>query len=112
MSTVYYPPISSLLPKESLPEALGFVKDGLTALFDDVYFKDLQSSESSRGDAAQYALTIVSLKALEVEIPGTGIFLVLNPGHTAGATSEFPITLRYEWPVLAWMRAFDLESFS
>ncbi|HYR28258.1 MAG TPA: hypothetical protein VEU30_07305, partial [Thermoanaerobaculia bacterium] len=110
MSTVYYSPLSSLVPQESFPEALGFVKDGLVTLLDDVYFKDLQHSESPRGDAAQYALTIVSLKALEVEIPGTGIFLVLNPGHTT--TSEFPITLRYEWPVLAWINAFDIESFS
>jgi len=112
MSTVYYSPLSSLVPQESFPEALGFVKDGLIHLLDDVYFKDLQHTESPRGDAAQYALTIVSLKALEVEVPGTGIFLVLNPGHTTGSTSELPITLRYEWPVLAWINAFDLESFS
>ena len=112
MSTVYYSPLSTILPTDALPEALGFVKDGLANLLDDVYFKDLQHSESTNGDAAQYDLTIVSLKALEVEIPGTGIFLVLNPDHVSGSTSEFPITVRYEWPVLAWLRAFDLETFS
>jgi hypothetical protein len=112
MSAVYYSPLSSLMPRDALPEALGFVKDGLTSLLDDIYFKDFQHSSSPRGDAAQYSLTIVTLKALEVEIPGTGIFLVLNPSHTPGGTSEFPITLRWEWGILTWLRAFDPSEFS
>ncbi len=106
----FYPRLSTLVPVESLPEELGFVKDGLTDLLDDMYYKDLQYSMSPRGDAAQYSLSLVAKKSLEIEVPGTGIFLVLNPGHSG--TSEFPITLAYEWGILAWMRAFDLETFS
>ncbi len=109
---VYYSPLSTLMPRDALPEALGFVKDGIDNLLDDVFFKDFQHSSSSRGDAAQYSLTIVTLKALEVEIPGTGVFLVLNPSHTPGGTSEFPVTLRWEWPILAFLRAFDPSEFS
>lgn len=109
---VYYSPLSSILPTDALPDALGFVKNGLQSLLDDVYFKDFQHSESPRGDAAQYALTIVSLKEIELEIPGTGIALVLNPGADPNQHSEFPIHVRYEWPVLAWLRGFDLDTFS
>jgi hypothetical protein len=111
---VFYPPLTSLLPLDALPEALGFAKDGLTSLLDDLYFKDFQHGGSPRGDAAQYALTVVTLKPLEIEVPGTGIFLVLNPGHgtAPGSVSEFPVTLRYQWPILAWVRAFDPATFS
>lgn len=114
MPTTFYSPLRSIVPVDALPDALGFVKDGLASLLDDVYFKDLQSSKNARGDAANYSLSLVSLKPLEIEIPGTGIFLILNPGlgEAPGATSEFPVTLSYEWSILAWLRELDLGTFS
>jgi hypothetical protein len=42
MANEYYPRLSSLLPLDALPEALGFVKDGITSLLSGLYFKDLQ----------------------------------------------------------------------
>ncbi len=112
MSTVYYPKLSLLLPLDALPEALGFVKDGIGNLLTGLYFKDFEQGRSPHGDAANYSLTIVSAKLLEIEVPGTGIFLELNPGLQAGSTSEFPVTLRYEWGILGWVRQFHLESFA
>src|SRR5688572_17877902 len=112
---VFYPPLSVLLPLDALPEALGFVKDGVSSLMGDLYFKDLQHARSPLGDAANYSLSVVTARPLEIEVPGTGIFLVLNPLHdttTPGATSEFPVTLAYEWKILAWVRAFDPATFS
>jgi hypothetical protein len=111
MPTVYYPKLSLLLPLDALPEALGFVKDGIENLLSGLYFRDFEQGRSSRGDAANYSLIIVSSKLLEVEVPGTGIFLELNPGHQPGSRSEFPVTLRYEWGILGWVRQFHLESF-
>ncbi len=114
MTTTFYPQLRSLVPVDALPDELGFVKDGLANLLDDLYFKDLQFSRNARGDAANYSLSLVSRKRLEVEIPGTGIFLMLNPGHSdvPGSISEFPITLAYEWGILSWFREFDLSTFS
>lgn len=42
----YYPALSSVMSMDDLPEALGFVRDGVTTLFDKIHFKDLQYSKS------------------------------------------------------------------
>ena len=114
MTTTFYPPLSVLIPVEDLPNELGFVKDGLTFIFNKLYFKDFQYSKSARGDAAFYSLSIVSPDPISLEVPGTGIFLVLNPpdGNTVSTYSKFPITLSYRWGILAYLRAFNLSNFS
>lgn len=110
----YYPTLSSVISQDDIPEILGFVKDGILWLFDKIYYKDLQYSKSPRGDAASYSLSIVSSDRLDIELPGTGIFLVLNPDLTGGdsSISSFPITVEYQWKILAYLRAFNLGSFS
>lgn len=112
--TKFYPPITAILPVDSLPNELGFIKTGLTSILSHIYFRDLQFSKNDRGDAGFYSLSIVSLKRLDIEIPGTGIFLILNPSHdpVTPDISEFPITVAYQWPILGYLRQFDLATFS
>jgi hypothetical protein len=113
-TTKFFPPITSILPVDALPNELGFVKTGLTNILSHVYFRDLQCSHNDRGDSAFYSLSIVSLKRLDIEIPGTGIFLILNPAHNplVSDISEFPIILSYRWPILGYLRQFNLDTFS
>jgi len=113
-TTKFFPPITAILPVEALPNELGFVKTGLTSMLSHVYFRDLQCSQNDRGDSGFYSLKIVSLKRLDIEIPGTGIFLILNPSHDPNtpAITEFPISLSYRWPILGYLRQFNLETFS
>ncbi|MEM6269568.1 MAG: hypothetical protein AAF998_09030 [Bacteroidota bacterium] len=114
MPTKFYPPITDIVPVDKLPNELGFVKTGLTAILSKIYYRNLQLSTSSRGDSAFYSLEIVSLDRIDIEIPGTGVFLVLNPSHSTTGPDEtsFPITLAYEWPILGYLRNFDLAGFS
>ena len=107
----YYPTLSTVVTLEELPASLGFLKELLAGLLDKVHYKDLQYSKSPYGDRAFYSLKIVSKNRLEFELPGTGIFLVLNPGLEDGGISSFPITVQYQWPVLAYLRSFDLDGF-
>ena len=110
----YYPTLSSIVSEDDFPEILGFIKDGILNLFERIHYKDLQYNKSARGDAAFYSLSIVSPNRIDIEIPGTGIFLVLNPDVTGGDSniSAFPITVEYEWQVLAYLREFSLGNFS
>lgn len=110
----YYPTLSSVMSQDDIPEILGFVKDGILWLFDKIHYKDLQYSKSPRGDAAFYSLSVVASEQLDIELPGTGIYLVLNPDITGGDShiSSFPITVEYEWKILAYLRAFNLGNFS
>jgi|GEM_PF-3550570 len=108
----YYPRLSSILSIEDIPDTFGFVKDGIDKLFKKIHYKDLQYNKSPRGDAAFYSLSIISKKRLAIEVPGTGIFLVLNPDVEDNNISAFPITVEYEWKVLAYLRSFNLQQFS
>ncbi len=110
----YYPTLSTIINPEDIPEILGFIKGGLENLLGKIHYKDLQYSKSPRGDAAFYSLSIVSPKRLGIELPGTGINLVLNPDITGGdySISSFPITIEYQWKILAYLRAFSSGNFS
>ena len=68
---VFYPPLSSIVQLDFLPEQLDFVNTGLSSLLDDLYYKDLQVSKSARGDGAFYSLSLMSKKRLDLELPGT-----------------------------------------
>ncbi|WP_419867923.1 hypothetical protein [Chryseobacterium sp. CT-SW4] len=109
----YYPRLSSVVTENDIPEILGFIRDGVINLLDKIYFKDLQYSKSPKGDSAFYSLSIVS-KRIDIEIPGTEIFLVLNPDIQGNDSniSAFPITIEYQWKILAYLRFFSLGNFS
>ncbi|MEG1590421.1 hypothetical protein [Chryseobacterium sp.] len=109
----YYPRLSSVVTPDQIPDILGFIKDGVVGLLDKIYYKDLQYSKGPKGDSAFYSLSLVS-KRLDIEIPGTGISLVLNPDMTGNDSqiSSFPITIEYQWKILAYLRQFSLGNFS
>jgi len=111
----YYPRLSSVMTENDIPDILGFIKTGIVNLLDSIYFKDLQYSKSPKGDSAFYSLSVVSGR-LDIEIPGTGIFLVLNPDQSEenadNYISSFPITIEYQWKILAYLRYFSLGNFS
>lgn len=108
----YYPTLSSVISQDDIPEILGFLKGGILWIFDKVHYKDLQYSKSPKGDSAFYSLSIVSADRLDIELFGTGIFLVLNPDVDDNTISSFPITIEYKWKILAYLRAFDMKNFS
>jgi len=110
----YYPTLSTIVNEDDIPEILGFLKESIANLLGKVHYKDLQYSKSPRGDAAFYSLSIVSPRKLAIELPGTGISLVLNPNVTGDDynISAFPITVEYQWKVLGYLRAFNTQNFS
>lgn len=122
MSTLtYYPPLRSLIALEDLPPQLGFIKDGLAAIFSGLYYKNLQYSSNGSGSAAFYSLTLCTYKRIGFAIPGTEIGIYLNPAPPADPNAtddevtlatEIPVTLRYDWGILNLIAGFSLESFA
>jgi hypothetical protein len=108
----YYPALSDLMKPADLPDFLSFIKDGLQAVFDKMYYKDYQTSRSTTGSSAFYSLDIVSRKKLALELPGTGVFFVLNPDYNDSTISSFPVTVFWEWEVMRYVRYFNLNGFS
>lgn len=112
MAVRYYPALSDIVALEDLPEALSFAEDGLSTLLDDLYFRDLRHTRNANGDAAFYAITLIAYSELGIDIPGTGISLVLNPDPDGIGLTEVPVTLHYSWKILGLLKDFDLQNFS
>ncbi len=112
-SARYYPRVSELLTVHDLPDFLSFAQDGLNEIFDRIHYKNFQFSKSYRGDAAFYSLDIVTSKQIKLTLP-FGISMVLNPDFSGGDSniSSFPITLQYQWEILAYLKSFNLSNFS
>ncbi len=109
----YYPRLSSVISEEDIPDILGVIKTGIVNLLDRVFFKDFQFSKSDNGDAAFYSLSIVAPDRIDIELFASGITLVLNADLSGNSNiSSFPITIEYQWKILAFLRAFDLNNFS
>lgn len=109
----YYLRLSEIITVDDLPEFLSFVEDGLNSIFDKIHYKNLQYSKGYRGDSAFYSLDIVTSKRLALPLP-FDLALVLNPDLKDGdaAISSFPITLEYQWEILAFLKTFSSSSFS
>ena len=107
----YYPKLSEIVTVEDLPDFLSFVQEALNTIFDSVYYKNLKYSKSVRGDAAFYSLDIVKKGAIKLPLGGDFAF-VLNPDIDDNTISSFPITVEYQWEILAFLRSFDLQGFS
>lgn len=109
----YYPRLSEIITVDDLPEFLSFVEDGLNSIFDKIHYKNLQYSKGYRGDSAFYSLDIVSSTKLALPLP-FGLGLVLNPDlkDNDSSISSFPITLEYQWEILAFLKTFSSSSFS
>ncbi|TDQ77457.1 hypothetical protein [Sphingobacterium yanglingense] len=107
----YYPALSEVISTEDLPEFLHFAEEGLENILSKIYYKNLQYSRSQRGDSAFYSLDIIS-KSIGLPLP-FGMRLVLNPDTDGDSQiSSFPISLQYQWELLAYLRAFKVEGFS
>ena len=108
----YYPSLSTVISMEAFPESLGFIKDGIQEIFDKLFIKDFQAYVGPRSDSGFYSLSVVTKKRLQFEIPGTSIYLILNPDADDVNISSFPVTVEYQWLILQFVRYFDLGSFT
>ncbi|WP_294296109.1 hypothetical protein [uncultured Chryseobacterium sp.] len=108
----YYPAITDIVKPDDLPEFLSFIKTGLEAILNKIYYKDYYFSKNISGSEAFYSLSIVSKTKLALELPGTGISLVLNPDLADGDISTFLISLYWNWEVLRFIKYFKANQFS
>jgi len=106
----FYPNIGTLVTLNDFPEELQFLEDGLQNALDKIYYKELQYVRSNDGAQGYYKVVLVTGEQLKLDLFGTGFSIVINPGG-AGETI-IPLTLNYNWPILALISSFNLESFS
>ena len=110
--TKYYPPLSDIVTFEQIPNGLGFIRDGLEDIFGELFYDNLYVSKNDNGNAAFYSLDVISANKVALDIPGSGISLVLNPNIADSDISSFPITVSWQWEILAYLSDFNSETFS
>ncbi len=106
----FYPNIGSLVTIDNFPEELQFLENGLQHVLDKIYYKELQYVRSADGSQGFYNIVLVTGEQLKLDLFGSGFSIVINPGN-AGETL-IPLTLNYNWPVLALISNFNLADFS
>ena len=111
-SYIYYPYISDIIDIEDIPEFLSFMQGGLENLLNGIHYKDYITYKSIDGSSAFYSLHIISRKRIELEFPGTDIFLILNPDLDDNGLSSFPVTIFWRWEILKYVPNFNLKKFS
>lgn len=107
----YYPALKNLITLDSIPDSLDFVKNISDNLFKKIFYKDFQSAVSRDGSQAFYSLKIVKKGRLDFDL-FFGIKFILNRDIDDTAISSFPVIVQYNWPIIAYLKAFDLQNFS
>mmetsp|Transcript_6830 Transcript_6830/g.9381 ORF Transcript_6830/g.9381 Transcript_6830/m.9381 type:complete len:2025 (+) Transcript_6830:44-6118(+) len=111
-SNKFYPSLLNILPTENIPSSLGPVKDGIESLFENLFYRNLQTDKSSSGDSGFYRLDLIAYKRIGFEIPGTGLALVANPDDSGLNVTPISISLGYELQILKHIKNFNISSFS
>jgi hypothetical protein len=105
-----YPVVSDLLPLEKIPSELEGLREALENVLGELYFKDFRVGQSYHGEAAYYAMTLVTFNPLGLDIPFVqDLKLVVNPDSQGN--TEIPISLDYSWEVLKYLNGFNFSSF-
>lgn len=109
-----YPSVLELIDLSKIPSQLDFVGNSIEDLFGRIHYKDLIVNVSPTGDSGSYSLTVVAYDKLGLNIPGTGVSILINPGpQTAGiSTTEVPMFVNYRWGILKYKDSFSSLSLT
>lgn len=111
MTSTFYPPITDLVNPDDISEKLGFLKTGINTILSKLYYKKYTQDIDLDGSQGIIGITIIPYIPMDLPIIGTEIKLILNPGSTFG-TSEFPISISYNWEIMKYLSTFNISNFS
>jgi hypothetical protein len=105
--------LNTIIDVNDLPEALNFVSGGLNALLSNMYVVDFHVYQDVGGHTLSYQLNLIVNKELSFNVPGTELKFLLNPDYTPGSgnPSSFPFQLSVTWPLLPFVKEFNIQNF-
>lgn len=107
----FYPQLSNVISTDDLPDFLSFVENDLDSLLASIFYKNFQFSKSSGNDSASFKIDIIT-NNIGLNLP-FGLRFVLNPDTSGDPDiSSFPVSISYKWPILAFLKIFNLQQFS
>jgi hypothetical protein len=109
----FYPVLADLLNTDIIPDNFGIIRSELESLLEKIFYDNFQTYNSPYYNNGDYNFDIVISRQLKIlEIPGTGISLIINPGNDVSAQeSRFPVSFSYNWEILRFVYNFKVSSF-
>jgi hypothetical protein len=105
----FYPALNKLISSENVPEP---IKSGIDSLFSKLFYKSYYVEKSVYGDTAYHHLVLVFNKVGFNLFGGEdGMEIIFNPGEMA-ETTEIPISLYYNLPIVKYVRKIKLDDLS
>ena len=106
----FYPALKNLIKVDIIPEP---IKSGINAITNKLFYKSYYSEKSIHGDIAYHHLIIVINSEVGLNLFGgeDGFKLLFNPGEIAN-TTEIPVALYYNVPILKYVKQFTTEQLS
>ncbi|MCG2419045.1 hypothetical protein K8089_08420 [Aequorivita sp. F47161] len=106
----FYPALNNLIRPEKLPEPL---ETAFSTITNKLFYKTYYVEKSVYGDSAYHHLVLLINAQVGLNLFGgeDGFQLLLNPG-TASGTTEIPISIYYNLPILKYIRKVKLENLS
>ena len=106
----YYPALNKLIQVDKIPEPL---KQPITNIVNKLFYKGYYVERSVDGDVAYYNIIIVINAEVGLNLFGgeEGFELLFNPGTTVG-TTEIPVALYYNLPILKYIKKVSTSQLS
>lgn len=106
----YYPALNKLIQVDKIPESL---QQPITNILNKLFYKGYYVEKSQDGDVAYYNLTVVINSEVGLNLFGgeEGFELLFNPG-TATDTTEIPLSLYYNLPILRYIKTISISDLS
>jgi hypothetical protein len=109
----YYPSVSKIFNTEDdkkLSKDFGYFNDWIDQNTKGVFYKNLQTSVSSKGDSFFLSLALIFLKQNSFALGNSGISLVFNKGKS-DFSSPISVQIEQKYKILAYLREFDPNDY-
>lgn len=106
----FYPALNRLISTDRLPEP---VKTAVDAVSNKLFYKSYYVEKSVYGESAYHHIVMVFNSEVGLNFFGgeEGFQLLFNPGSTPG-TTEIPIAIYYNLPILKYVRKIHLDQLN
>jgi hypothetical protein len=108
-----YNPLNQLLDASAIPGNFKPLEDAVQTVIDDllkgVYYKDFIFRSYGNGEQRFYSIVLLT-KRLQLPIFNVGMNLVFF--HGTSTFSEFPVVMRWNWPVYHYIAGFGANGFA